>query len=97
MPPPHPIDPKEQQLIRDVIDTLLEGSKGHEDFHPIHAVHNLLTMFEVKRRTKPYKIKFEHEEPRYCSSCCAISIDYETGYCGGCKSTRTPAPKDQRR
>lgn len=97
MPPPTPIDPVERQLIQDIIDTLLEGSRGHENFHPIHAVHNLLTMFEVKRRTKPYKIKWEHEEPKWCGRCRAASIDDETGYCGGCRSTYNPPPGKRRR
>lgn len=103
MPPRQPLDRDLDTLTDDIIKTLTAGlQRSRPDLsYPesysdmTWAVQGLLEMFEVKYRTLPLRIKWTHEEPRYCSSCRVVTRD-EYGYCSGCGSTIIGRPFKER-
>lgn len=93
MPPREPVDRELLILEDELIETLLAGLKRSrpdlsypESYSDMTwAVQAVLEMFDVKRRPVPRKIKWTHEEPRWCDRCRAKSIN-KYGECSGCNS-----------
>jgi len=94
MPPRQPVDRKLCQLECDIMDTLKAGlQRSRSDLsYPesasdmTWAIQALMEMFKIERRPVPLRIRWTHEEPRWCDSCRAICRN-KYGECTGCNST----------